>query len=66
MIVEVSWDKHTEELELPEGSVVESIFISLNLPPDAFIATKSGAPIPITESLRHCDRVKLIRVASGG
>ncbi len=66
MIVEVSWDKQIEGLELPEGSVVESIFISLDLPPDAFIATKNSAPIPITESLRHGDRVKLIRVASGG
>jgi sulfur carrier protein ThiS len=66
MIVKVILDKETKEIELPKGSAAQTLLNSLGLPPDAFIISRNGTPIPITETLSEGDKVKLIRVASGG
>ena len=66
MIIEVELDKNKKKIELPDGSVVETVLASLDLHPDAFIAIRGGTPIPLTAILVDKDKVRLIRVASGG
>ncbi len=66
MRVEVKWDRERRIVEVADGSVVEDLLLSLRLSPDAFIATRKGVPIPLTEFLREQDSLRLIRVASGG
>ena len=39
---------------------------ALDLRPDAHILVRDGRPIPMDEVLENGDRVKLIKVASGG
>ncbi|MFQ6128778.1 MAG: MoaD/ThiS family protein [Thermoplasmata archaeon] len=39
---------------------------ALGLKPDAYLLVRDGRPIPMDESLRNGDRIKLIKVASGG
>ncbi|MFQ5910941.1 MAG: hypothetical protein ACE5IJ_09525 [Thermoplasmata archaeon] len=39
---------------------------ALDLKPDAHLLVRDGRPIPMDEKLENGDRIKLIRVASGG
>jgi len=64
--VEVLSNGRTTEHELPDGSTVEDLLSKLNCHPDAYIITKDSKPIPITRKIEDGDKVKLIRVASGG
>jgi sulfur carrier protein ThiS len=64
--VEVLSNGKTTEHELPEGSTVEDLLSKLHCHPDAYIITKDSKPIPITRKIEDGDKVKLIKVASGG
>lgn len=55
-----------QEQTLPEGSTVEDLLSQMNLHPDAYIVTKDSKPVPITRRLEDGERLKLIKVASGG
>jgi sulfur carrier protein ThiS len=55
-----------QERTLPEGSTVEDLLSQMNLHPDAYIVTKDSKPVPITRRLEDGERLKLIKVASGG
>lgn len=39
---------------------------ALDLKPDAYLLVREGQPIPMDEVLKSGDRIKLIKVASGG
>ena len=56
----------TTEHELPEGSTVQDLLSAMKLHPDAYIVTKDAKPIPITRGLEDGERLKVIKVASGG
>jgi sulfur carrier protein ThiS len=56
----------SQEHELLDGSTVEDLLSKLNLHPDAYIVTKDSKPVPITRKLEDGERLKLIKVASGG
>ncbi len=58
--------KRTETVEVEEGTTVEGLIRSLKLFPDAWIAVKDRAPIPLDEVLEDGDEVKLVAVVSGG
>ena len=58
--------KSTEELEVPDKSTAYDVIRSLKLQPDILIVTRNNQPIPIDESLKDQDKLKLIRVISGG
>ncbi|MDH7507993.1 MAG: MoaD/ThiS family protein [Methanomassiliicoccales archaeon] len=58
--------KDTQVVEIDEYSTVEQLLRFLGFVPDECIVLKSRTPIPITETLKDGDRVKIIRVASGG
>lgn len=51
---------------LPEGSTVEDLLKKNKLHPDAYIVTKDSKPVPITKRLEDGEKLKLIKVASGG
>jgi len=56
----------TSEHELPGGSTVEDLLSAMKLHPDAYIVTKDAKPVPITRELEDGERLKIIKVASGG
>jgi sulfur carrier protein ThiS len=64
--IEVLSNGRTAEYELPKDSTVEDLLLKLNCHPDAYIITKDSKPIPITRKIEDGDKVKLIKVASGG
>ncbi len=54
------------EVELPEGATGYDLMKSLNLAPDVHIIARRDVPIPVDETLRDGDRVRVIAVVSGG
>ena len=58
--------KRTKTVELGSGATVEDAIRSLGLYPDAWIAIRGEAPVPLDERLRDGDFLKLISVVSGG
>src|SRR3972149_7095595 len=56
----------TKDLELPEGPSGYDLFKTLNLAPDVHILARDDVPIPIDETLRDGDRLRVIAVVSGG
>ena len=58
--------KTTKTLELGDQATVEDAIRALGLYPDAWIATRGEAPVPLDEPLRDGDFLKLISVVSGG
>lgn len=57
--------KETEE-SLPAGSTVEDLLRKLRLHPDAYVIVKDKRPVPITKPLEEGERLRLVKVASGG
>jgi sulfur carrier protein ThiS len=53
-------------LILKEGSTGEDLLHALNLLPDGVLIVHNNTPIPYTNRLKNGDRLKIIRVASGG
>ncbi|MGD0057743.1 MAG: hypothetical protein ABSB83_07900 [Methanomassiliicoccales archaeon] len=53
-------------VSLDSGSAAADLLTILGLLPDAYIVVRGGLPIPITQVLRDHDRIRIIRVASGG
>ena len=58
--------KRTKTVELGSGATVEDAIRSLGLYPDAWIAIRREAPVPLDEKLHDGDFLKLISVVSGG
>ncbi|MEK6810751.1 MAG: MoaD/ThiS family protein [Candidatus Thermoplasmatota archaeon] len=56
----------TKDLELPEGASGYDLIKTLNLAPDVHILARDDVPIPIDETLRDGDRLRVIAVVSGG
>ncbi|MCQ5375902.1 MAG: MoaD/ThiS family protein [Methanomassiliicoccales archaeon] len=59
-------EKNAQMVEIEKDLTVEQLLRSFGFVPDECIVLKSRTPIPITETLNDGDRVKIIRVASGG
>ncbi|HEY3419058.1 MAG TPA: hypothetical protein VGK23_00705 [Methanomassiliicoccales archaeon] len=53
-------------VKLPEGSKVSDVLEHMNLFADAHIVLRGKSPVPITETIRAGETLKVIRVASGG
>jgi len=66
MMVTVSREAKEEEALLPDGANVEALLVSMGLLPDAHLVLRDGVPVPVDERLGDGDRIKVIRVASGG
>jgi sulfur carrier protein ThiS len=66
MEIEISMLKEKKKLQMDEGATGKDLISLLNFVPDEVILVAGGNPIPYDQSLRNGDRVKVIRVASGG
>ncbi|MFQ6107596.1 MAG: hypothetical protein ACE5QF_08455 [Thermoplasmata archaeon] len=53
-------------LKFPDEASGFDVVHALELKPDAHILVREGRPIPMDEELRNGERIKLIKVASGG
>jgi len=49
-----------------DGREILGIVKELELPPDILIPVKNGSPVPITETVRPGEKIRLISVVSGG
>jgi len=66
MRIKVEAGGSREELEMPENASSMDLLARLGLLPDAHLVLRDGTPIPIDERLNDEDRLKVIKVASGG
>jgi len=62
----VEMDRKQQVLQLPEGYTVEQMLDSLGLYPDAHIVVRGKTPVPLDSKLVSGDRLRVIKVASGG
>ena len=49
-----------------ESATVMDVLSRLNIKPDTVVVTKDNDPIPIDEDVKDGDKLKIIKVASGG
>ena len=66
MKIEVSMMGEKKEVEMDDGATGETLISKFNLSPDGVILIANGRPIPYTEELEGIDKIKIVRVASGG
>jgi sulfur carrier protein ThiS len=64
--VKVVLNKRSEELVLADGTTIEGMLKKLDLYPDAHIVLRGKTPLPLTDSPRDGDELRVIKVASGG
>ena len=53
-------------VEVAKDKTVEDLFTKLKLFPDAYIAMICDRPVPLTHVLIDGDRLRILKVASGG
>lgn len=53
-------------MKFPDKANGFDVVDALDLKPDAYLLIRNGQPIPMDELLNSGDRIKLIKVASGG
>ena len=58
--------RETKSVELPEGSSGYELMKRLDLAVDVHILVQGDAPIPVDETLRDGEQVRVIAVVSGG
>jgi len=66
MEIEVSMFNEKKKIELPKESTAEDLISKLNLTPDGVIVVANNKPVPYTSKLRDGDKIKIVRVSSGG
>jgi sulfur carrier protein ThiS len=66
MIVKVVLNKRSEELVLEDGTTIEGMLNKLGLYPDAHIVLRGRTPLPLTDSPKDGEELRIIKVASGG
>lgn len=64
--VNVDYRGRTTAVRLDEGSTVSDMLEEMKLFADAHIVLRGKTPIPITDSVRPGETLKVIKVASGG
>ena len=58
--------RESKAIDLPEGASGYDLMKGLGLAPDVHLLVRDGVPIPIDESLRDGESVRVIAVVSGG
>ena len=66
MEIEVTSMGKQKRVKLKEGATGEDLLHALNLLPDGVLIVNRSVPIPYTSKLKDGDKLKVIRVASGG
>jgi len=54
------------KVEIAKDKTIEDLFAKLELFPDAHIAIIGEHPVPLTQVLHDGDRLRILKVASGG
>ncbi|HTY47879.1 MAG TPA: MoaD/ThiS family protein [Methanomassiliicoccales archaeon] len=54
------------KVEMAKDKTIEDLFAKLELFPDAYIAIIGERPVPLTQILHDGDRLRILKVASGG
>ena len=54
------------ELELPEGARADDAPRALDIRPELVLVFRDDRPLPADEPLRDGDRIRILRVVSGG
>ncbi len=54
------------KVEIAKDKCIEDLFAKLKLFPDAYIALIGDRPVPLTQILHDGDRLRILKVASGG
>jgi sulfur carrier protein ThiS len=62
----VEVDRQERVLQFPEEATVGSVLDSLGLFPDAHIVVRGKTPVPLDAPVVQGDRLRVIKVASGG
>ncbi|KAA0002258.1 MAG: MoaD/ThiS family protein [Thermoplasmata archaeon] len=66
MEIEVTVMGKKKKIALNENATGEDLLNALNLLPDGVLIINENNPIPYTEKLKNGDKLRVIRVASGG
>jgi sulfur carrier protein ThiS len=63
---EVLPSRREEEVELGPESTGLDLLRALRLPPDGYVLIRDDLPIPADEPLVEAERIRVIRIVSGG
>ncbi len=66
MELQIDFYQDTKNVELPENSTVETLISHLHLLPDSVIVISEDKVLPVDAPLRNKQRIRVLRVASGG
>ena len=66
MELQVEIGKDIRKLNIREGATIQDVMDQLGLYSDAYITIIDSKPVPITLPLKGGERLRLIKVASGG
>ncbi|MEM2901053.1 MAG: MoaD/ThiS family protein [Thermoplasmata archaeon] len=55
-----------KDIKIEENTTVLKILDLLNLPPDIVVVMKNNSPIPVDSIIDDKDKLKIVRVVSGG
>ncbi len=67
MEIEVELEKtDTRKLEMEPGATVEQAVRALDLRPDSYVVLNMEKIVPLDRELSHGDKIRLLKVLSGG
>jgi sulfur carrier protein ThiS len=66
IMVNIDYRGKTNAVTVNEGSKISDVLDSMKLYADAHIVLRGRSPVPITETVRDGETLKVIKVASGG
>jgi len=66
MEIEVSMLGEKKKIEVGKELTAEDLISKLSLTPDEVIVVVNNKPVPYTSKLMNGDKIKIIRVSSGG
>jgi sulfur carrier protein ThiS len=64
--LQVEIGKDIKRLDIRDGATIQEVMDQLGLYSDAYITIIDSKPVPITLALEGGERLRLIKVASGG
>ncbi len=66
VIAELFQARRVETVDLPSGATGFDLLRQLGLAPDAHLVVRDDTPLPLDESLREGEKLRVISVVSGG
>jgi sulfur carrier protein ThiS len=66
IVAEVLPNRKEQEVELRSGATGLDLLRALRLAPDAYVLIRGDLPMPTDETLVEAERIRVIRIVSGG